>query len=1102
MFIHLRVHTEYSLQDSTLRIKEMVKKAKEFGMTHLALTDHHAMYGAFLFEQECKKAGITPIFGVDLIVDGYPMVLLAETQKGYANLVQLVTYANSVGKLPKENLPHITQEKLVDYAEGLIAISGGVPGKVSQLLLEGKEKEAKAFVQQMTDLFGKENFFLEITIHGLPEEEKLQKLLPRLSESTQIPLVATNDVHYLVPEHAYARAVFNQLQGDVLPKWEDHTSFSNQFHFASSEEMEEVFADYPHAIELTLTIAKRCEGVEIPRERALPNFPVPAPYTLDQYFEKVAWDGFHKRFPHNPSQVYIERMEYEIKTIIEMGFPGYFLIVWDFIDYAKYKADIAVGPGRGSAAGSLVAYCLEITDRLDPIEHDLLFERFLNPYRITMPDVDIDFDFEDRQKMIEYVQNKYGHDRVAQIITFGTLGTKSVFRDFGRLLGFTYKETEEMSNEIDKESLAEAKELPYFQERLTVDERFQKLFELGAVVEGLPRHTSVHAAGVVIGRMPLQNYVPLKEEDGTMITMWDMSQVEDIGLLKMDFLGLKTLTVLKYAYRNVKETKGIQMSSSDIPWNDAKTFELLRQGATGRVFQLESGGMQKTLRDLQPTSFDDIVAVLSLYRPGPMQFIPDYIQNKQEGKFQVLHPVLEPILKPTHGIMVYQEQIQRVAQQLAGYTLGEADLLRRAVGKKKAEVLAAERKNFVEKAITQGVDEKVANAVYDQIVLFADYGFNKSHAAAYSVVSYDTAYMKAHYPHEFMAANLTVAIGDSKKLVAIFSEVKRMGIEILPPHLEKSREIFSVEQKSDGTKAIRYGLKGIRNVGSKLAEHIVKCPAFDNLLDYLIEIPSHIYTKASWENLISAGACDHLSNRGTLLHNLADLSDFAKERQEIRKRGQLSFFDLGVVESAPLPIMPDTPKIDMLKEERRVLEVAISGHPLDACQDLVTPFVSGSIAEIDEYANGDRWTIAGVFSDIKTIITKKGQKMAFATLEDQTSEMEVILFPQTYKEIQEHIKAFVPILVTGKIEWDKKEERAKLIVDTIKPILSGRKVLYLRVKNEEHLNGIRETLVSHNGVTSVIFYLEEQKKLVPQSFKIRMNQETFEKLASENYHLV
>ncbi|MBL4952166.1 DNA polymerase III subunit alpha [Neobacillus sp. YIM B02564] len=1102
-FVHLRMQSAYSLQDSTVRIEEAVKKAKEFGMTHLALTDHHNMYGAFRFQGACKKEGIAPIFGVNVIVDGFPLILLAETQDGYTNLVKLVTYANSKGK--KKNLPQVTKEELSFFTKGLIALSGGVSGEIFQALLQNKRVKAFQIAEQYVSLFSKDNFFLEIAYHGLPEEHDLlfgqfHSFVEEIKQRFDLSYVATNDIHYLLKEHAYARSVFNQLQGDTPPFWEQYTQYSNEFYFTSPETMHRKFKLFQEALENTVRIAKRCEGVQIPTERRLPDFPVPNGHTVESYFEYQAWEGFKKRFPV-PKPEYKERLKYEIDIIKKMGFPAYFLIVWDFIHYAKHVAHISVGPGRGSAAGSLVSYCLEITDRLDPIEHDLLFERFLNPERISMPDIDIDFADHRREEMVAYVQKKYGADRVAQIITFGTMGTKTVLRDIGRVLGLSFHETAELSKEIVDESLSEAKQLPFFQEKISSDDRIAKLFEIGEILEGLPRHTSVHAAGIVISRLPVQSYVPLKEEDGVMITQWDMSEIEQVGLLKMDFLGLKTLTVEDYTFQNILETTGRKLTVNDIPWRDQKTFDLLQKGATGRVFQLESEGMKKTLRNMKPTSFDDIVAVLALYRPGPMEFIPDYIKNKERGSFEVLHPIMKPILTSTQGILVYQEQIMQLAQQLCGYTLGQADVLRRAVGKKKKELIDQERNNFVPRAVANGIDEQVANEIYDLIVRFANYGFNKSHAAAYAVISYDTAYLKAHFPVEFMAANLTVAIGDSDKLSSILAECKRMDIPILPPSLMHSRDVFSVEKLSNGCLGIRFGLKGVRNVGVHLAKAIQDSPDFETLEDYLKHIPSHYYSKQSWENLIYAGACDHLGNRGTLLHHLSDLLDLAREHQEWEKQGQMSFFELGMIGATPLEYEADPPAMKLFKEEKRVLEIVLSGHPMDACEDIVLPFTTHSIAELDSTHDKEFVTIGGIFTNIKQIVTKKGRRMAFGTLEDQTSEMEVVLFPKTYEEVKENIKPFTPLLVKGKVEWDTKEQHPKLIVESIRTVLTGRQVLYIKVKHLGHAKTLKWHLSQENGITDVIFYDEQKRILEAQTFKVRLNKKTLELLGKEVYEL-
>ncbi|MFE8701004.1 DNA polymerase III subunit alpha [Cytobacillus sp. FJAT-54145] len=716
----------------------------------------------------------------------------------------------------------------------------------------------------------------------------------------------------------------------------------------------------------------------------------------------------------------------------------------------------------------------------------------------------MDFEPERRHEVIQYVQEKYGHDHVAQIITFGTLGAKSVFRDVGRTLGLSFSETDYLSKEIPKDADKWYKvlDLPAIAEKAQEDDRVKQLLEIGEILFELPRHTSVHAAGVVIGRQPLQTYVPLKEEDGVMITMWDMGELETAGLLKMDFLGLKTLSVEKKTFENIEKTTGIKMSHADIPTFDQKTFELLSEAKSGSVFQVESGGMKRYLKEMKPSCFEDIVALLALYRPGPMENIPTYIENKRNGDFEVLHPLMKPILQSTNGVLVYQEQIQRLAQVLCGYSLGEADVLRRAVGKKKKEIIAKERDKFVPRAVANGIDQKVADDVYDLIVKFANYGFNKSHAAAYGVITWDTAYLKANFLEEFMAANLTVAIGEAEKMSMILSDCKRLGVTILPPSLKSSKADFSVEFLPTGEKAIRYGLNGIRNVGKSLAEAIEEAPDFATLEEYLLHIPTHTYNSKQWQHLIWAGACDELGSRGTLLASLDGLLLLAKEREELKKRGQLSFFDLGIIPPMELPFAADPSKMTILKEEKRVLEVALSGHPLEACRDLVEPHVQFSISELDESVKGQFQTLAGVFGDIKKIVTKKGNPMAFASLEDETSDVEAVIFPKVYEEAKANIKPFVPILVRGKVEWDEKEERAKLLVDSIRPVLEGRQVLYIQVQNKNHQKTLTHTLSSQNGITEVMFVNPATRSIEKADVSVRMNKNTLNLLQQETYEFI
>ena len=1113
-YAHLHVHSEYSFQDSTLRIEDLVSFVANQGMTHVAVTDHHYMMSAFAFEKACGKHGITPIFGTSLLIDGFQWVILAENQKGYANLVKLSSYANSAGKV--KDMAHCSWDQLQEFKEGLILLTGGMAGELYQLMKNLNNEEAymqgMERVQGYLKTWSSDHLFLEVTMHGLPEEERLLPIFQSISQATNIPLVATNDVHYLQSGHAYPRALLTQLDYEHPPMWEAHTQYSNRFYLTTENEMRSWFVGYEDAVNQTQIIADRCSGVKIPRERDLPDFPLPAGETLSSFFEKECWDGLITRGLDHLNQ-YREQLIYEIDVIKTMGFEAYFLIVSDFIKYAKSQG-ISVGPGRGSAAGSLASYCLYITE-VDPIENNLYFERFLNPHRVSMPDVDIDFCFERRGEVIDYVSKKYGSDRVSQIATFGTLGTKAVIKDVGRVLGLNYSFTDQMSKEIEKgiETLEQAKNLPYFQELLKNDSRVVNLFAIGEILEGLPRQFGMHAAGVIIAKKPLQEYCPVVEKDGILISQWDKYQVEAIGILKMDFLGLKTLTIMDKAFDEIARTTGKRYTVKDIPKNDPKTYDLLMNGKSARVFQLESKGMMRTLRDTKCSNFEDIVTVLSLYRPGPMDYIPQYIQNKFQGHFEAPHPIMIPILQSTHGIMIYQEQILKVAQELAGYSLGEADILRRAIGGKKKEVLEQQNAIFVEKAVQLGVDPVKAQDVYDMILKFADYGFNRAHAVSYAYLSEFTAWQKAHYPEAFMAANLTVAMDDNTKkngetkLAMILQECKRMGIHVLPPSIRHSKPHFSLEETVINGKpvmAIRYGLLGIRSVGENLVNAIIAVRDTANwstFQDVVLSVPDHVWNKAMWENLISANVFAEWGNRGMLFTHLDSILAFAKEKHHMSKMKQKSLFNLGIVQEKPLPIAPDRSLYDLLKQEKHVMEVVLSGHPLDSVEDVIESEIMCEIRECDENTDGDFVRVAGIWTGIQQIVTKKGSRMAVATLEDPRGEIEVVIFPKQFELVKAFVKEMLLVYVSGRVQYKAEDGKTVILAEDIEPILAGRQVIYIESKGNGHEKALIQGLSTQHGITQVYFWNPETHHITNAKFAIRMNHETKEILSKEKYFI-
>ncbi|NOU92340.1 DNA polymerase III subunit alpha [Paenibacillus sp. LMG 31456] len=1089
-FVHLHVHSEYSLLDGAARIDDLVGRAADLGMKALALTDHGVMYGAIPFYKACKQRGIKPIIGCEVYYTAgsirdkgtrkdqpiYHLILLAKNHTGYQNLMKLCSIGHLEGHHYK---PRIDPKNLAEYSEGLICTSSCLGSEVSQHLLHERYEEAKLAALRYQDIFG-DDFFLEIQDHGLMEQKKVMQSMIQLSEDTGIPLIATNDVHYVrEPDHAVQDILICIGTGKTVDDTERLRFHSSQLYLKSEEEMKRLFPHVPQAIENSRIVAERCE-LELEFGRSiLPQFePIPANATAGSYLAELCRTGLEERYgnveawlePEDNSyrkQLH-DRLDYELSVIERMGFSDYFLIVWDFIRFA-HQQGIATGPGRGSSAGSLVAYVLRITD-VDPIRYQLLFERFLNPERISMPDIDIDFSDLRRDEVIDYVVDKYGRDRVAQIITFGTMAAKAAVRDVGRVLNLPYGEVDRAAKMIPSQlgmTLAEAIEAnPELKALAERQPKTAQLLEIAMKVEGMPRHASTHAAGVIISREPLTQYVPLQEgNEQTALTQYSMEHLEAIGLLKMDFLGLRTLSIIERTLQWIKEQLGVTVDFHKLPMDDPATYELLCRGDTTGVFQLESAGVRRVLKDLRPSEFEDIISVLALYRPGPMEFIPRYIGGKHgELEVEYPHPLLEPILRDTYGIIVYQEQIMQIASKMAGFSLGEADLLRRAVSKKKREVLDEERAHFVKGSVTEGFSEAEANKVYDMIVRFADYGFPRAHATAYGVLAFQTAYLKAHYPVQFMASMLTAVMGSHNKVAEYVDECRRMGIVVLPPDVNESGVVFTpaaqqglaggsaaapqaapaggdepAEADADAVKssagAIRFGLAAIKNVGTHAIESIMQERSggpYTSLLDLCRRVDLRVCNKRVLESLIQGGAADSLT--GHRAQQLAMLEETIEAAVKWRKeRDDLQLHLFGFVEDVHWEVeYPEIRPFTMTQQlelERELLGLYISGSPLDDYEAELRVLEIDMLHQLQELPDNSEVIVAGLVLSNKTIVTKKGQPMAFMELEDRVAKVEVVLFPEAWKQFAPLVQKGNPVLVRAKLQQG--DEDVKLLADQL-----------------------------------------------------------------------
>ncbi|WP_147675144.1 DNA polymerase III subunit alpha [Numidum massiliense] len=1034
-FVHLHVHTPFSLLDGAAPIPRLVTQAKKLGMDYLALTDHGVLHGVVPFYRLCEKVGIQPIIGCEVYVakgrmsDRVPpktekihhLVLLAENAIGYRNLLQLSSEAHLRGFYYK---PRVDKQILRQYSEGLIALSSCLAGEVNHALLNGEVARGRELAEEYRDIFGSDNFFLELQDHGLPEQKVVNRRLIALSEQTGIPLVATNDVHYVDRADRAAHDCLLCIgTGAKLSDRERLRFASDQYYLKSGAEMASLFRHVPEALANTVRIARRCQLTLDFDQIVLPAFPLPQGRTAAGTLKELAYRGAERRYGEVDDAVK-SRLDHELRVIDEMGFNDYFLIVWDFVRYA-HERGIATGPGRGSAAGSLVSYCLRITD-IDPLKYNLLFERFLNPGRRTMPDIDIDFNYERRDEVIQYVIDKYGADRVAQIATFGTLAPRAAVRDVGRVMGLAYKQVDQVAKCIPnapgmtmEKAFAASPDLKALVARGSEEEA---LIGRARQLEGFPRHVSTHAAGVVIAPESLTRYVPLmRGSDGDhVLTQYPMEDLEAIGLLKMDFLGLRNLTVIERTIASIEAHTGERVSFAAIGDDDRQTYDMLARGDTTGVFQLESAGMRRVLRELQPTRFEDVIAVLALYRPGPMEHIGEYIEARH-GRREVtyLHPDLEPILNDTFGIIVYQEQIMQIAAKMAGFSLEEADLLRRAVGKKKHDVLAEQRERFVRGCVSQQYDAALGHQLYDLIVRFADYGFNRAHAAAYAVLAYQTAYLKAHYPHHFMAALLTTVMGSHTKLAEYIDDCRQLGIDVLPPDVNASDAHFTVEGG-----AIRFGLAAVKNVGAQAIAHIVETRqtygTYRDLFHLCERIDTRLVNKRMLESLVLAGATASLpGHRAQHLSNLDVAVDRGARLYAERTSRQMSLFvsEAGAGRDQP-PALRDTQPFSRRKElqlERELLGLYLSGHPLEAYRQLLERANVTAISRLGRLPEQAHVRVAGLVSAVKGITTKKGEPMAFVTLEDVTQSVDVVVFPRVYDAQREAWQVDELLLVSGRV---------------------------------------------------------------------------------------
>ena len=1147
-FAHLHVHTEYSLLDGSNKIKEYVARVKELGMNSAAITDHGVMFGCIDFYKAAKEAGIKPILGCEVYVAPgsrfdretvkgeeryYHLVLLAENDLGYSNLTKIVSKGYVDGFYYK---PRVDMEILQQYHEGIIALSACLAGEVPRYLVRNFYEEGKKAALRYQEIFGKGNFFLEMQDHGIPEQRLVNQQLMRMSQETGIELVATNDVHYTYESDADSHDILLCIQTGKKVSDEDRMRYEGgQYYVKSEEEMRSLFPYALQALENTQKIADRCEvNIEFGVTK-LPRFDVPEGYTAWEYLNKLCREGLERLYDPVTEELK-ERLDYELNTIRTMGYVDYFLIVWDFIKFAR-DHEIMVGPGRGSAAGSLVSYTLGIT-QLDPMRYQLLFERFLNPERVTMPDIDVDFCFERRQEVIDYVTRKYGKDRVVQIVTFGTLAARGVIRDVGRVLDMPYAQVDSIAKMIPTElniTIDKALTMNHeLKELYESDDEVHYLIDMSRRLEGLPRHTSMHAAGVVISQKPVDEYVPLsRASDGTLVTQFTMTTLEELGLLKMDFLGLRTLTVIQNAVHLAERSSGQKIDISAIDYNDPKVLEMIGSGKTEGVFQLESGGMKNFMKELKPKSLEDIIAGISLYRPGPMDFIPQYIKGKNHPETVTYDtPLLKPILEQTYGCIVYQEQVMQIVQALAGYSLGRADLLRRAMSKKKAAVMEKERESFVygnpedgvPGCVNNGISEKIANKIYDEMIDFAKYAFNKSHAAAYAVVSYQTAWLKYYYPVEFMAALMTSCIDNPGKVAEYILNSRQMGISILPPDVNQSEGIFTVEGKS-----IRYGMSAIKGIGKPVMEAVTRereeNGPFVSLQDFAGRMTGKEINKKTVENFIKSGAFDSLgATRKQMMQIYISVLDAAAQERKNSLTGQMSLFDFVDAETKhsyeiPLPNVGEYGKEEKLAFEKEVLGIYISGHPLEEQEEcwrknitaVTTDFLPDEETGFPKVVDGAKVIVGGMITDKKIKYTKNNKTMAFLTLEDLLGTLEIVVFPRDYERNAALMQEDAKVFIQGRVSAED-DKASKLICEKMYAFEDMPRELWIQFPDkaayEQEVAELYRILAASDGSDQVVLYIRAQKamKRLPPSRGVKIGEELLgilnEKYGSENVKVV
>ena len=1089
-FVHLHVHTEYSLLDGACRINGMMDRVKELGQTAVAITDHGVMYGCIDFYKAAKAAGVKPIIGCEVYVtrrtiadrihgvdnDPYHLVLLCKDRKGYENLCLLVSEAFMYGFYGK---PRVDLAMLRKYHEGLIASSACLAGSIPQRLMEEDYEAAKENALELAEIFGEDNFYLELQDHGIPEQRVVNQGIARIARETGLPLIVTNDAHYLRREDATMQDVLLCIQTGKTVDDPNRMKFQGEeFYLKSEEELRALFPGQEEAFENTCRIAERCNLEFVFNEYHLPSFPVPQGYTNEEYFRKLCMDGFKERYPDAPAE-YMDRLEYEIGVISRMGYVNYYLIVWDFIRYAKEQG-IPVGPGRGSGAASIVAYCMHITE-VDPMKYALIFERFLNPERVSMPDFDTDFCQERRGEVIEYVMKKYGADHVAQIATFGTMAARGAIRDVGRALNFSYAETDVVAKLVPTMplhiTLKDALNVsPKLKEMYDGDERVRQLIDTAMSLEGMPRNTSTHAAGVVITADPVCSYVPLSRNDDTIVTQYTMTTIEELGLLKMDFLGLRNLTVIRDAEQQIQKINP-EFSMDRIPDDDPETFKMLAEGKTQGVFQLESSGMTGVCVGMKADSIEDITAIVALYRPGPMDSIPKFIENKlNHRKITYKCPELEPILKVTYGCIVYQEQVIEIFRRLGGYTMGQADNIRRAISKKKMKIIEAERKVFVygdeEKGIAgciaNGIREDVAQSLYDEIVAFANYAFNKAHAVCYAVVSYQTAYLKCHYPHQYMAALMTSVLDSATKISGYIAECKELGISVLPPDINHSEDHFTVEGNS-----IRFGLGAVKNVGRGLIRSMAQKRSeggpFKSLEDFIQRMGEGELNKRAVENFIKCGAMDCFGyHRSELLAVYDTMMDSIASSRKKNLEGQMGLFSMLQEEdkatAIPIPKLAEMKKADLMLLEKETTGIYLSGHPMDDYRHLlkgthVVP-IGNLLDEESTYQDDQIVSIAGIIQTFKMKTTRNNSTMSYVTIEDDTAAIEMLAFSNVISQYGNHIRENAPVVVTGRLSM-REDKDPQIVINRVRPMsdftdsvmpdpepqkLSG--TLYLRLSSE------------------------------------------------------